>query len=279
MKVLFIILIVTCILIIYFFNFNNYIKHAVLLSNKEIDYEQTKYSISNEIFKYNRTKILYEGFFISPINPIILYFIKNIHNDYKNIFIENLDNYVTFTRLKLSKSEIINCDWCSIVNGMLKLIILSIQKLIKFNDIQKLKNIDLKNTKRCLQWARCGILLRDKKITKKYIDNFINTTFLNYDDEIKELIYYISELYLIVEQIELRWCPFKSMEKYYRNTDERYLSINDETIYYAGKILSEYETIECHICNKVLNQKMDKKYISNIDIESPMKDFYLFLKE
>ena len=39
------------------------------------------------------------------------------------------------------------------------------------------------------------------------------------------------------------------------------MSISDETIYYAGRVLSKYDTINCQFCAPLLNAKMDPKYL------------------
>ena len=40
-----------------------------------------------------------------------------------------------------------------------------------------------------------------------------------------------------LDHIELVYCPSKAFEDYYRNTDPRYVPINCESIYKAGRIL------------------------------------------
>jgi hypothetical protein len=233
--------------------------------------------IIDKISSHNTNRTIYEGIYISSENPILLYLFKKAYDDYKNIFIYDIDDYVTFTRLKISERDRIYCDWCSIANGTIKLIIDSI---IKLKDIEtnKLKDINLFNSYLLLRWIKTATIFREKKINSHDIDDFIYKTFKKYDNKLNKLIRLISELYLVTEQIELRWCPFRSMIDYYRNYDPRYLPINKDTIYYAGEILSKYDTIECHFCNKILNNKMDKKYIG-LDTESPMLEYYLFLKE
>ena len=60
-----------------------------------------------------------------------------------------------------------------------------------------------------------------------------------------------SQIYLKLEMIELRWCPFKrSKEFYYRNKDKQYLEPTEKMRYEVGKILSKHETITCNNCPK-----------------------------
>ena len=43
-----------------------------------------------------------EGFMVSPIDPLVLPCIKNIYDTFKPIYVYDIDNYVTFTRLNTS---------------------------------------------------------------------------------------------------------------------------------------------------------------------------------
>ena len=241
---------------------NSYIKFAINIHKKT----KNNYSMfSSEIIKQNKFKSYYEGIFINSRNPILLRLYKKIYDDYKSIFIKPLDSYVSFSRLNLTDSDRLNCDWCSMANGLIRLIADSVNYYKNTNVVCNLK---LSNIKFLVNLLKVGLIHRAKKITKEDVNVFIKN---NFDGQTSELIEIISTLYLYLEQIEMRWCPFKSMEEYYRNTDYRYLPINKETIYYAGKILSKQDTIECYLCNKILNSNMDIKYMSKENDYSPMK--------
>lgn len=233
--------------------------------------------ILKNIFKYNRKKSVYEGIFISPRNPFTLWFFKSIYDDTKKIFIDSIENYISFTRLNLSKNDKLNCDWCSMANGIIKLSIDSLKANLKNESL--IQSISLWNIKLFLLYLDIALFYRKRKITKQEIDSFIKYTFPSSTISIYPILFCYSKLYLLLEQIELKWCPYKSMQYYYRNKDARYLSINEQTIYEAGKILSKFDTIECHICNQVLNQEMDKQFISHDfdKTKSGMYDFYIFI--
>ena len=237
------------------------------------------------LFKYNDASILkqsidkkgyssYEGSIITPKNMISLIIVKNMYNSVKHILIAPIENYVSFTRLNLSDNDRIHCDWCAIVNGFLKLYIDSIIFHIKNNNIHLIKNIRTIDTKICKNYIKSATIFRDKKITKFDIDIFIKDTFIKYPSSIYSIIYDISSLSLYLEQIELRWCPFKSMQSYFRNTNPNYVPINKKMIYEVGKILSKYDTIECIFCNKIIHESIDKSYISTDPDTSPMMEYY-----
>lgn len=253
-RVIIIILVIILILLYY--------KDYIIFAKNINKYYNDSSIFSKNIKSYNKFITLFEGVFIIPSNPILLKLYHLVYNDFKEILIEPLDKYVTFTRLKISNSDRINCDWCSMANGLIYLIKKSIKFYLK-NEPDKLKNINLINIRILNFYIKSSLLFRKKPIKKPIKKD--------------EISYEVDLLYNMLEQIELKWCPFKAYANYYRNSDERYLPINEESIYYAGEILSKYETIECHICNKEINNKIDLKYIETSELNSPMKEFYEYV--
>lgn len=272
MKNIIVILIILIILILILHN-NIYVYFATEIYNKV---KNTNSYLTEINMKRNKYKIYYEGFFITAYNPILLAVYKNTYDDFKDIFIDNLDNYVSFTRLNITVSDKVNCDWCSMANGLIKLIINSV-KYHNSNNFKKLKDINLLNINFMNNLLKLGLIFRTNKVKKEEINNYINKTFEIINEDIYDLYYNVSLLYLQLEKVELNWCPFRSMTDYYRNTDARYLPINKETLYAAGKILSNVDSIECYLCNKILNKEMDIKYIGSDDkTTSPMWNFYKY---
>lgn len=266
-KIFIIILLIILIFIIYYkeyINFATYIFKSYKSDNVLINYTDNN----------NRYSLIYEGCFITPYNPILLKLYHDLYKTFKSILIEPLQNYVTFTRLKISDSDKINCDWCSMANGLIYLIKISIEKYITDKNTEKIKKIDITVLNRVNDYIGLVLFFRNFNIDEEIIK--YKKYKLN-DEYIEELYYKIIKLYVYLEKIELRFCPFKAYQNYYRNTDKRYLSINKENIYYAGEILSKYETIECHICNKEINDKIDLKYIETTEQTSIMKKFYEYV--
>jgi len=264
MKVIIILIVIIILLyykdyIIFSFNINKY-------------YDDTSIYLKN-VKSYDKFITSYEGIFIIPINPILLKLYHSTYNDFKPILIEPINKYVTFTRLNISNSDRINCDWCSMANGLIYLIKKSIQFHLKYNP-DKLKNISLFNIKILNCYISMSLLYRKKKnYDKNNKKNLLNNS------KFYELFYEVNKLYNMLEQIELKWCPFRAYVDYYRNTNKNYLPINEESIYYAGEILSKFETIECHMCNKEINNKIDLKYIETNETNSPMKEFYEYVQK
>ena len=83
----------------------------------------------------------------------------------------------------------------------------------------------------------------------------------------------LSKIYLKLEMVELRWCPFKrSKEFYYRNQDKRYLKPTEKVIHEVGKILSKDETITCNNCPRLVNEKWKYSKSNKRSIFRPLLD-------
>ena len=159
----------------------------------------------------------------------------------------NLDKNVCFMEIDDKYSNIrISCDWCSICNGIVetaKSNIVKNHKITKSIDFEKLKYAD--------KYLDFILVDRVEKLTNEKIEEWCENTFGK--KSIDLLLF--SQICLKIEMIELRWCPFKrSKEFYYRNKDKRYLEPTEKMIYEVGKILSNYETIACNNCPKVVNK-------------------------
>ena len=86
----------------------------------------------------------------------------------------------------------------------------------------------------------------------------------------------LSSIYLKLELIELRWCPFKrSKEFYYRNKDHRYLIPTEQIIHKMGKILSEHETITCNNCPRIINEKWKFTKSNKKSIFQPLLEYMM----
>lgn len=133
------------------------------------------------------------------------------------------------------------CDWCSLCNGLLETARINLQRNPDAPlDITKIEILN----------SYFDIVLANRK-TKVIADEWCLAIF----GKITRELLLFSQIYLKVEQIELRWCPFKrSSETYYRNKDARYLEPSVQMMYEVGKILATNDTITCNNCPKLLNQ-------------------------
>ncbi len=159
--------------------------------------------------------------------------------------LKGLENNVCFLNIDINKCIIINCDWCSLCNGVIETVkqnLISNPELINKIDFKKLLSFD--------NYFDDVLINRKFKLTNQDIENYCNNTF----HKITIDLLLISKIYLKLEQIELRWCPFKrSKESYYRNKDNRFLNPTEKSIYEIGKILANNDTITCNNCPKIIN--------------------------
>lgn len=162
--------------------------------------------------------------------------------------LRNLNNNICFLDIHEKYENIkIACDWCSICNGVFETVKQNIKDdpcLLKKIDIQKIKFFD--------EYLNYVLRSREKKISDNEIEKWCQHTFHKKSND----LFILSSINLKLELIELRWCPFKrSKEFYYRNKDNRYLCPTENVIHRMGKILSEYETVTCNNCPKIINEK------------------------
>ncbi len=184
--------------------------------------------------------------------------------------LQNLNNNVCFLDIESNTKTrvfIISCDWCSLSNGIIETAKENLIKnpnlinKINFNKLQYLnKNLD-------------NILSKRKtKISYDQTQLWCKNTFGIINDK----LILLSFIYLKLELIELRWCPFKRSKKlYYRNKDTRYLEPTEEIIYTIGKILVDHETITCNNCPKIINSNWQYSKSNTLSIFQPLLDFMI----
>jgi hypothetical protein len=161
--------------------------------------------------------------------------------------LSGLDRNVSFLAIgDVDDAIIIGCDWCSICNGIVETAKQNIRRnedLLTFIDFGRLMIVDC-----YLDFILCD---RVVKLTQAQTMRWCQATF---GKSTPELLLF-SRIYLKIEQIELRWCPFKrSKEAYYRNKDKRYLQPSVRMICEIGKILAKHEQITCNNCPRVVNK-------------------------
>jgi hypothetical protein len=170
-----------------------------------------------------------------------------------------LDIHEKYENIKIA------CDWCSICNGVFETVKQNINDnpgLIKEIDIQKIKFFD--------KYLDFVLNYRTKKISDSEIEEWCNNTFRKKTNDLLLL----SRIYLKLELIELRWCPFKrSKEFYYRNKDHRYILPTEKVFHKMGKILSEHETITCSNCPKIINDNWKYTKSNKKSIFQPLLDY------
>jgi hypothetical protein len=193
-------------------------------------------------------------YLFTPLKPVLL----------------NLDKNVCFLDIKVNKDNevfIIGCDWCSICNGIIetaKQNIINNPLLINRIDFKKLQ---IFNTQLSRVLSNRNVIPSNVQIKEWCYNTF---------KQINNNLLLLSLIYLKLELIELRWCPFKrSKETYYRNKDNRYLILNDETVFEVGKILTEHEIITCNNCPNIVNANWKYTKSNTMSIFQPLLDYMM----
>lgn len=210
---------------------------------------------------------LIEGIKIMPHYPFLKAVMCYLFGPLKTA-LHGIDTNVCFLEIdEKHVNVIISCDWCSICNGIVETAKQNIIKnpgLVKHIDFENLKNID--------SYSDFILADRTERLTNDKIQHWCETTFGNKSTDL--LLF--SQIYLKIEIIELRWCPFKrSKEFYYRNKDKRYLEPTEQTIYEIGKILSKHETITCNNCPKVVNEGWKYTKSNRQSVFQPLLDYMI----
>jgi len=229
-----------------------------------------KYMMYNGGGAYNPVGIqtLIELIKIYPHYPFLKIVMNYLFFPLKPV-LHNLDKNVCFLDIDMPENNSlrISCDWCSICNGIVetaKQNIIKNPKLVKQIDFLKLKIVD--------KYFDFVLVDRTEKIENKKIKEWCKYTF----GKINTRLLLLSSIYVKIEMIELRWCPFKrSKEFYYRNKDKRYLEPTEKMIYKVGKILSKYETITCNNCPKVVNKNWKYTKSNKQSIFQPLLDYMM----
>ena len=181
--------------------------------------------------------------------------------------LDDLDKNVCFLDIEENKETItfiVGCDWCSICNGIVET---AKQNIIK--NPENLKLIDFEKLNVFDKYLNFILIDRTEKLTNDKIEEWCENIFGNKSTHL--LLF--SQIYLKIEMIELRWCPFKRSKRlYYRNKDKRYLEPNEKMIYEVGKILSNNETITCNNCPKIVNENWNYTKSNKRSIFQPLLD-------
>lgn len=182
--------------------------------------------------------------------------------------LSKIDDNICFLDIHEKYENIkIGCDWCSICNGMFETLK---QNLIENPDL--IKKINMKKIHFFNKYLDFVLNNRETKITDNEIEEWCKKTFHKKTNDLLLL----SSIYLKLECIELRWCPFKrSKEFYYRNKDKRYLVPTEKVIYKIGKILSKHETITCNNCPKIINENWKYSKSNKKSMFQPLLDYMM----
>lgn len=214
----------------------------------------------------NKKNGIFEGLKISITPRTLKLIINNFFFPLKDLM-KDLDKNICFLKTSYDPILVLGCDWCSLVNGIIKTAIDNLK-----DNLLLIENIDFIKLDKSIKYLE--FCIKDRKEEIKIED--INNKCLSFFGLINEKLFILTYSYILLERIELTYCPFKrSCELYYRNLDERYFPYNKENMIEIGKILSDYERIECSNCPKIINKNTEKKDDSVVSILQPLKDFLI----
>lgn len=195
----------------------------------------------------------YEGAMIAPTSQVISTFYTNFFMPLRHALF-GLQNNISFLYADLGKNlEIfkINCDWCSVCNGIIHTAITNVARNPELRN-----RINYNKLKIVSHFLDACLANRTNKVLPEKIAAHARATF----GSSTRGLYMLSKIYLQLEQVELRWCPFKrSKDFYYRNSDPRYITPDLQNIYTIGKLLSQHETVSCENCPVLINSRLKLK--------------------
>jgi hypothetical protein len=200
-----------------------------------------------------------EGIYLGELNVTGLNYVESLSCDIGKYLKhqENMDDYIQLTRFISSDGmDRINCDWCSIVNGMSEFYI-STMKGNKGYDILKTssflfylnyyeaKLIGMIPKSYFVGYEECS----DEDVNQFIVDNDIKVDSVIEEKLLKFYLKRVITLIRIFAHIETRWCPFGYMqdmayERNYHGTD-------------LGAIVTElrqFGKVVCTSCVSKLNQ-------------------------
>ncbi|MCP3660283.1 MAG: hypothetical protein GY830_08250 [Bacteroidetes bacterium] len=254
------------------------ISKSKILNNILNDYSKmnNKSFLLSSIFLHSKVyelfSIYFEAKIIEPNHTNLLAIIELCKNSkFLHIKEKDIDHYISLTRFQKGRDKVF-CDWCSICNGLIELILF---KLLQFCDnknfnFDKFNNFEIPNhlwnSTKYLKCIPFGVVKRNEKSIE--VDKNQYKIYKNLLSEIKitkeqmdiclKKIIHLLEWKNCIMILEKRWCPFKYIlnldfnRKYYF-----YDSNNMEELKKAQNILIKKGQIDCNECVKVLNKEKE----------------------
>ena len=249
MEYIIIFILIIIIFILYYLKQINFIKKLINIK-KNNNYNHNNIFKVSYIYKY---QLLY-------YNPILINLYELIlkNNIYYNIY--DYKSYIVFSNLKLSTSDVILLDWFGFINGIIKLSIDTITKLLKKNNNQQILNSfgdNIKSLKLYYHTMYIKFNNKNKYINKqiqKYIHKYIKYKKLKNNILLQDLyyIYYVQKLL------------FQNIIKISKKNNDIYLKI----VHYLKK------NKDIYLLNSTLNNKL-----SNITTNNNMHHFEYFFNK
>jgi hypothetical protein len=237
MEYIIIFILIIIIFILYYLKQINFIKTLINIKHNKHNNHNNIFKVSY-IYKY---KLLY-------YNPILINLYELILKDIKYYNIYNYKSYIVFSNLKLSSHDIILLDWFGFINGIIKLSIDTITKLLKKNiNHQILKSFgdNIKSLK--LYYHTMYIKFNNNKYINKQIQKYINTHIKHKklkNNIILQDLYYI---YYVQKQL------FQEIVNFSKKNNDIYLKI----VHYLKK------NKDIYLLNSTLNNKLSNITTNN----------------
>ena len=296
-----------------FSSFSHYIEYFILrikIFNLKINYEDSQIIIG--VIKQKRASLLFESHsilssviannkYLLPIifeylsmridktNLLMIIDMAKVIKSFQSKNKIEFDSYFSFTRFSNGIDKV-GCDWCSIINGILELLILETEQYYSsdnFNPNNLLIPSSIKQFSD--KWTSLmrrkipGFLKIDDRGRPSINQIKVFTTILD-DTKLNdcqknisiEFITEIIRLKNIVEIIETRYCPFKHLTEINFDRPYYYYSSNNiKELKMAQEILRERGQIRCDECVEIINS--NKNYIYKIS-PSIFDDYMIYIK-
>lgn len=158
---------------------------------------------------------------------------------------------VVFLSVNYPETLRVSCDWCSIINGLVHT---ALEELQGGTIVSSIDSTTVRNIASVLyDRIRYRTTITKQDITE-WIHSKLPTTLRGSVD-----VWSFAYLYIVLERIELRWCPFKRAVGYYRHKDTRYANLpvdplTRRSLLEIGRILDKDHTIKCTNCPALVNQ-------------------------
>lgn len=213
-------------------------------------------SIRLHALKHNYIKYLieYKLIWVTKLNLnfglLLFKYIRSIEKQEPG----TVEKYISFTRFSRG-SDKISCDWCSIINGCMELLVdiiysnLNNESVEKILDVKELSLNTILFTNKYMYHSKH--VKEDLDKYYKRIDKQIDS---KYREPLKKVIYNLLTVRSVIECIETGWCPFKHMTEI--DFDRAYYKYNSNDVTelkIASDIIKENGSIKCDSCVKLLN--------------------------
>jgi hypothetical protein len=165
-----------------------------------------------------------------------------------------VEKYISFTRFSRGRDKI-SCDWCSIINGCMELLLDVIYSNLNDESVEKILDVEELSLNLILFTNKYMYHVKPTEVDLyKYYERIDNQIDSKYREPLKKVISDLLTVRSVIECIETGWCPFKHMTEI--DFDRAYYKYNSNDVTelkIASDIIKENGSIKCDSCVTLLN--------------------------